>query len=132
MSQGNLEMIQRAFESYGQGDAATILQMTDPEVVVYAQAGLAQAGTYQGRESMAQYMRDWEDAWEEMEYEPEDWLEDDDAVIVIVRYQGRGKGSGIAVDDRFVWRFEISGDRITAWGIYASKDAALEAAGLSE
>jgi ketosteroid isomerase-like protein len=79
---------------------------------------------------MAQFIRAWEDAWEEMEYEPEEWLEDGDAVIVVVRYRGRGKGSGVTVDDRFAWRYEFGGDRTVGWGIYATKADALEAAGL--
>jgi ketosteroid isomerase-like protein len=99
MSQEMVGLIQRALDAYGRGDVAPILELADPDIVVIAQFGLAQAGVYEGREAMAQYMRDWEDAWEQMAYEPEEWLVDEDAVVIVVRYHGRGKGSGVVVDD---------------------------------
>ena len=132
MSQENVQLVRRVLEPYARGDLEALFELVASDVVVYAQLGLAEAGTYLGRDSMAQFMRAWEDAWEEMEYEPEEWLEDADAVIVVIRYRGRGKGSGVTVDDRFAWRYEFSGDRVVGWGIYATKAEALEAAGLRD
>ena len=132
MSQENVEIVQRALAAYARGDTEGALELTDPAVVVHAESGLAQAGTYRGRESMARFMRAWEDAWEAMEYEPEEWLDSDEAVVVVVRYRGRGKGSGVTVDDRFAWRYELGDGKIVSWGIYATKTEALEAVGLSE
>jgi ketosteroid isomerase-like protein len=132
MSQENVELIRLAIEAYGRGDVEAALRFVDPEVLVYVQLGLAQAGSYRGRESMAEFMRAWEDAWDEMEYEPEEWVEDDDTVVVVVRYRGRGKASRVEVDDRFAWRYEVRGDKVVGWGVYASTRDALEGAGLSE
>jgi ketosteroid isomerase-like protein len=132
MSQAAVELIQNALDAYGRGDAAVIFDLADPDIVVVAQFGLAQAGRYEGREAMAQYMRDWEDAWEEMEYEPEEWLVDGNAVVVVIRYHGRGKGSGVVVDDLFAWRFVLDDAKIAKWGVYSSRAEAIEAAGLRE
>jgi ketosteroid isomerase-like protein len=48
MSQETVELIQRGFEAYGRGDVEAILEFVAPQVVVYAQLGLAQAGTDEG------------------------------------------------------------------------------------
>jgi ketosteroid isomerase-like protein len=53
-------------------------------------------------------------------------------VCVVTTQRGRGKGSGIEVEDRYVVLYEMEGDKIGSMTLYATTAEAVEAAGLRE
>src|SRR6266511_799892 len=75
---------------------------------------------------MSRYLGTWED-WRE---EIEEIRDLGTQVYVASTQRGRGKGSGIAVENRFGYLFEIRADKITRMTIYPDPAQALEAAGL--
>ena len=77
-------------------------------------------------------MKEWPEAWEEIEYKPEEFIEADDAVVVGVLYDGRGKGSGVRTEGRFWYVFKYSNARLRRWELYPDRAQAREAAGLAE
>jgi ketosteroid isomerase-like protein len=86
--------------------------------------------TYEGIEGARQFMADWLEAWEDWQLEVEQLLDAGDHVVALVRQRGRSKATGLPVDMRFaqVWTFQDG--RQTRMRMYASRDQALEAAGL--
>jgi len=71
---------------------------------------------------------------EEVRAEPEKFLNAGDQVVVLVRYSGRGKASGIevrgAVVDAHVWTLREG--KVQKLQMYQGTEKALEAVGLSE
>jgi hypothetical protein len=53
-------------------------------------------------------------------------------VCVVTTQHGRGRGSGVEVEDRYVVLYEIEGDTISSLTLYATAVEALEAAGLRD
>ena len=91
----------------------------DPEIELWLPSGLIQAGgTYRGREAVLGWMKEWADAWEEIEYTPEEFTEADDTVVVGVLYEGRGKGSGVRTEGRFWYVFKYRNGRLWRWELY--------------
>jgi ketosteroid isomerase-like protein len=88
-------------------------------------------GEYRGRAGVERWLRDWGDAWAEWSSEPEEFIDADDAVIVVIRMHAKGLGSGVELDrqDALVYRFRD--DKIVRTDYYNSKVQALEAAGVS-
>ena len=78
------------------------------------------------------WMKEWAEAWEEIDYTPEDFTEAGDTVVVRVLYAGRGKGSQVRVDGRFWYVFKLRDGKLLRWELYPEEGQALEAAGLSE
>jgi uncharacterized protein len=82
------------------------------------------AGVFHDTETPNPRLRTWLSPWEHWAVEVEGYVESGDDVVVLTRYQGRGKGSGVEVDveGAHVWqwrdgravRLEVFADRQTA------------------
>jgi ketosteroid isomerase-like protein len=133
MSQENVERARRGFGAFAQGGPEAVVGVLDPEIELWLPSGMIQAGgTYRGREAVLGWMQEWAEAWEEIEYTPEEFTDAGDAVVVGVLYEGRGKGSGVRTEGRFWYVFKYLDGRLRRWELYPERAQALEAAGLSE
>jgi ketosteroid isomerase-like protein len=133
MSQENVEIVRRGFEAFTRGGPEAMGEFWDPEIELWLPSGLIQAGgTYRGREAVLDWMKEWAEAWEEIEYTPEEFTEAGDNVLVRVLYDGRGKGSGVRVEGTFWYLFKLRDGKLLSWRLYPERTQALEAAGLSE
>ncbi len=56
----------------------------------------------------------------------------EDRAFIALRFRGRGKGSGVEIDERGFWVYELRGGRLYRISEYNDRADALEAAGLSE
>jgi ketosteroid isomerase-like protein len=62
----------------------------------------------------------------------EEVIEDGDSVVALIHIQARGKGSGVQVDVRFYAQIKVRDGKIVYIYDHEDREAALEAAGLSE
>jgi ketosteroid isomerase-like protein len=70
--------------------------------------------------------------WEELRFEPERFFDvDEEHVLVFVRVNATGKGSGVPVDLRNAHEFTIRDGMLVRFKVYRDRDEALEAAGLT-
>jgi ketosteroid isomerase-like protein len=88
-------------------------------------------GAYLGRGGVERWLQEWSEAWSDWEFEPEEFIDAGNAVIVVIRMHAKGAGSGVELDrqDAIVYRF--SEDKILRTDYYNSKQQALEVAGVS-
>ena len=88
-------------------------------------------GAYLGRGGVERWLQEWSEAWSDWEFEPEEFIDAGNAVIVVIRMHAKGAGSGVELDrqDAIVYRF--SEDKILRTDYYNSKQEALEVAGVS-
>jgi ketosteroid isomerase-like protein len=72
-----------------------------------------------------------EGPWEELSFEAERFFDvDGERVLVFVRVDARGKGSGAPVELRNAHEFTIREGVLVRFKVYGDRDEALEAAGL--
>jgi ketosteroid isomerase-like protein len=88
-------------------------------------------GTYRGRAGAERWLRDWGDAWADWNIEPEEFIDADEAVIVVVRMHAKGAGSGVELDRQDALVYCFQDDKIVRTDYYNSKEQALEAADAS-
>jgi ketosteroid isomerase-like protein len=88
-------------------------------------------GAYQGHAGVGRWLQDWSQAWADWNFQPEEFIDAGDAVIVVIRMHAKGAGSGVELDrqDALVYRFRD--DKILRTDYYNSKEQALAAAGVS-
>jgi ketosteroid isomerase-like protein len=133
MSQENVESARRGFEAFAQGGPEAVIDLCDPQIELWLPSGLIQSGgTYRGREAVLAWMKEFAEAWDEIEYKAEAFTDAGEAVVVTVLYDGRGKGSGVRTQGRFWYVFKYRDGRLKRWELYPERTQALEAAGLSE
>jgi ketosteroid isomerase-like protein len=126
MSQANIEVVRRLFDSYVRGDyaeAATCLAVD----VVYE---VGQELPARGREAVRVMWERWDDTWDELETVPEEFIDAGDQVLVTVHYSARGRGSGIKFEERLFDVYTFCDGKCVRKREFRRRSEALEAAGL--
>jgi ketosteroid isomerase-like protein len=125
--------VRRGFEAFARGGPDAMGEFWDPQIELWLPSGLIQAGgTYRGRTAVLGWMREWAEAWEEIEYTPEEFTDAGDTVLVSVRNDGRGLGSGARVEGTFWYVMKLRYGKLLRWELYPERTQALEAAGLAD
>ena len=89
-------------------------------------------GPIHGKDAMRAYVQDWMDTFDEFWIEPVELIDAGGGVVVaVLRDGGRAKLSGIELDETFAPVFTMRDRKIARGREYATRDEALEAAGLS-
>ena len=70
------------------------------------------------------------EAWEERRLEPEEFLDVDDLVVLLLHEYRRGRGSGVELESHTAVVFTVRDGRVVRVRGYMDQDAALTAAGL--
>jgi ketosteroid isomerase-like protein len=83
-----------------------------------------------GIEGAMRIRNGWLDAWEEMQVELEQLVDNDDCVVASVHVTGRGKSSGVEVDVRLHLLFKVRDRKVAYVFEHTDRAAALKAAGL--
>ena len=128
MSQENVDATRRSIEAYRRGDYARASAHLAPDVVWTVGQELPAHGPAAVR---AMWER-WDGEWEQLETVIEEVIDADDKVLMAVRYRGRGRASGVEVDDRLFEVHTFRDSQCVSKVDFQKRAEALEAAGLSE
>ena len=96
MSQENVEAARRTMEAYRRGDYDAAAAYLAPDVVW----SVGQERPAHGRAAVREMWKRWDDEWDELDTVIEEAIDAGDKVLVAVRYRGRGRVSGVEVNDR--------------------------------
>ena len=132
MSQENVEVVRRAYEAFARHDLDAILEMADPEIEAHDPPEVPDATVYYGR---AAVRRDWEqtiDLFEDFKIDVEKLFDAGNDVVLFVRYSGRGKESGAAVEALMAHVITLREGKAIRLRQFLDRAAALKAVGLSE
>lgn len=130
MASANVEIVRGMLEAYANGGVDAVLPFmhadfhgeVPPEVS-------AEPDSYDGHDGVRRYFDLFAEVIDDLAFEPYEFVEAGDRVMVISRLRGRGKGSGIPVEMEAYTVADVSGDKLTAMYAYGSREAALEALG---
>jgi ketosteroid isomerase-like protein len=128
MSRENVEIVRSFTEAYLRGDHVGAISYLAPDVVYEVGQELP---ARRPDELLAMWKR-WEAEWERIELIPEESIDAGDQVVVAVRYSGRGRASGIELEDRSFEVHTVRDGKVARKRDFKTRSEALEAAGLSE
>ena len=134
MSQENVEVTRHAYDAFLRSDWNSMSELIDPDfefrgTVGGLEEGRIARGAQQFREV---FEKEDLDAWEERRFEPEDFIDAGDCVVVLQREYRRGRASGVELETETAVVFEVRGGRVVRIQGYMDPVSALEAVGLSE
>ena len=90
----NVDFVRSIYAASERGDFSSV-EWAHPEIEFVIADGPS-PGSWAGLAGMAEGFRDFVSAWEEVHTEVDEYLElDDERVVVLVRFSGRGKKSGL-------------------------------------
>ena len=129
MPSANAEFVGRMLAAYLAGDEDTLRAAMPPDGEIYGAPGRINSGIYHGYDGFRQWIDQWEEAWDEVDYDLQDPVDIGEAFVVMpVRIVGRGAGSGLEVDSVFGWLWEVRDEKMARFHAYPEVDEALEAA----
>jgi ketosteroid isomerase-like protein len=128
MSAENVEAVRRSLEAYVRGDYAAASQYLADDVVWKVGQELPAHGPAAVRELWAR----WDGEWSKLETTAEELIDAGDSVVTAIRYRGRGRVSGVEVDDLWFEVHTFRDGRCVSKVDYRERAEALAAAGLSE
>jgi uncharacterized protein len=134
MSQENIEAVRRGFEGFNRGDIEAVVRMCDPAVEWCPPSELPGSGVQHGHQGVRTATGDMLDVFGELRAEPERFIDTEDRVVVLFRWRGHGKGSGVSLDLVGQQAAVITMRNAKAIRVewYIDRAEALEAAGVKE
>ena len=135
MSQENKDLVRRLSEANDRRDWGAVFEAYAPDIEWEDCSGLwGDWGVARGHEGLRQAWRRWFEIFGDVRWqldgEPIDAAEGD--VVATYRVHGRGRGSGVAVDQRLTLIWSVRNRKIARVRAYSKRTEALEALGLSE
>jgi ketosteroid isomerase-like protein len=128
----NVEIVRSIYEAVNRRDFDAAFRDLAPDVEFTTPPRGPTAGTYRGREEIQGFGRELFGAFETWTYEPEEFIESGDQVVVVnkARMQPRGSSAEIELRNGNLWT--IRDGKVVSMRVFAKPEEALEAAGLRE
>jgi ketosteroid isomerase-like protein len=128
----NAQIVQGMLEAFSRSGPEALLEFVHPEFRGEVPPEVsAEPDVYEGHEGVRRYFESFVEVIDDLRFEPYDLVEAGDTVMAVARISGRGKGSGIPVEMQSYSVAEIRDGKIVAMRAHPSREAALEAIGLS-
>ena len=119
MSQANVEIVR----SFLAADVDEALRYADPGIVWNPIEELPSRGHDAVRASLAH----WKGEWDDYRLVPEEFVDMGERVVVTVRVEGRGRGSGVSIDARFYDVYSLRDGRIVRMDQFTERSEAVAA-----
>ena len=134
MASMNVELVRSIYAAWEGGDFSSA-EWAHPEIE-YEIAGGPEPGKWTGIAGMAEGVRGILSAWENFRSEAEDYREvDDEHVLVLTRLSGRGKTSGMELEQTLAKGadlFQVRGGKVTKIVTYWERERPLADFGLAQ
>jgi uncharacterized protein len=130
MSQENVELVRSLYEGWLRGDSG--LDKLDPEISMVESTTLPGAASADGIEAVERYMRSFARHWEQIRFEPQEYIDAGNQVVVVARLVGQGKKSGVEVTRTWAYVWTLREGKALRMVGYADRAQALEAVGLTD
>jgi ketosteroid isomerase-like protein len=129
MSEANVEVARAIYRDWERGDF-TATDWADPEIEFTIPG--PDLHVHRGVESMGRAWADWLGAFEELSISGEAFHDAGDKVVVEQLFHGKGKGSGIPIDEiRGAAVLTVRDGKVIRFEGHTTAEAALDSAGLA-
>jgi ketosteroid isomerase-like protein len=130
MSQENVEVVRAIYDGWLAGDPG--YERFDPEIAMAESRSLPGAVEAHGIAEVRRYIESFDKYWNDIRFEPQEYIDAGDQVVVVARLVGQGKSSGVAVERTWSYVWTVRDGKALRMDGYAERAQALEAVGLSE
>ena len=125
MSQ-DVEIVRAIYDAFARRDRDALVRHLDPSIRVYGRPLHPDASIYEGREGFLRFSEtDWE-AFEEVVYEPQEFVPSGPYVVVEIKQSGKGKTSALGIEERIVNVWKLRRGKCVELRIYSTVEEAFE------
>jgi ketosteroid isomerase-like protein len=133
MSQDNVVAVEEAYRAFAHAGLDGFLEhWTDDLDHRSIEGAPDDRGPIRGKQAMRAFVQDWIDTFDAFRLAPVELIVGEgDVVVAVLSYGGRARRSGVEIDGTFGVVFTIRDGEIARGREYATREQALQAAGLS-
>jgi ketosteroid isomerase-like protein len=132
MSQENANVVRAVVDAQRRRDWQAFRRLYDPDIEWEDASGLwGDWGSRRGFEEVRDAWLTWFEAFEQVDFEIEELVEAGNQVVAFIRASGRGRESGLVIDQRLPSVWTVRGGRVVRVRGYREDVDALHAAGLT-
>jgi ketosteroid isomerase-like protein len=129
-TEDDVARVQASYDAFNRRDLDAIVAIAGPAMEAYERAESPEQGVAHGREGMAEAIETLHEEFEDYRLDPIQIERVGDYLLVVVRQSGRGRASGIPVEEELIHLIERSADGLSRLRAFSTRAEALEAAGL--
>jgi ketosteroid isomerase-like protein len=127
MASPNIELLRPIYEEWSRGNWRPSFDVYDPHMEWgWSTEFLGLGGVYEDRRDPNPRLQAWLREWENWRAEPEEYVELGDYVVVLGRYHGKGRGSGVEIQQEGAHVFRLRDGKVIRLEIFASRARAIE------
>ena len=127
MGGADREIAQRAFEAFNRGDIDAVLELCHPAVVLRDPQRTGRV--FSGPDGVREFFEEWLENWEAYRSEPVDFVESGDRMLVHAKQTGKGKLSGIEIEQDLFVVFRIRDGKFVEYQLHTEREDALASMG---
>jgi uncharacterized protein len=133
MATGKVDIVRPIYEEWGRGNYRTIFEVYAPRMEWgWSDEFPGLAGVHEDQRDPNPRLRAWLSPWEDWRIAADDYLELGDHVVVLTSYRGRGKGSGVEIEQQGAHVLEVRDGKVVRLEIFADREKAIESARRAE
>lgn len=133
MAPGNADLIRPIYDEWGRGNWRPRFDVYHPEMEWgWSDEFPGLAGVRVDKEDPNPRLHAWLSGWADWRCVPDDFLEFGDHVVVLATYHGRGRGSGVEIEQEGAHVFELRDGKVVRLEIFATRERALRSVQLAE
>jgi ketosteroid isomerase-like protein len=130
MSQANVELVRAIYDRFRAGDDRGGLALIDPEIELHDRPEIPDPQVYRGHEGVLTSLDVSRAEFTGLDVVPEEFLDAGDRVVVVFRFQGTGRESGVPIDERLCHLWTIRDGKAVRVEVVSGREEALRAAGV--
>jgi ketosteroid isomerase-like protein len=128
LSARNVALLREAYESIGRRGIEDVdaWDVISEDVVIRDRPEAPDAQTYKGRAGVREALAISDDSFEDFSMEPVDLIGvGSNRVVIVLRMHGRGRGSGVPVEEEIAHLWTIDNGKAVAMQVYSHAEDAL-------
>ena len=129
----NVDVVREMFEAFNSEDIERMLAFTHPDFEVAVPPELsAEPDVYRGLDGMRRYWESFQDAMEQIRFQPGRVADTEQGVLVEMHVTARGRQTGIPVEQRVIGVWEIRDHKAFHIRVFPAMEDAHAVLGLDE
>ena len=132
MAVDRVELVKKGYVAWNNGDRTWVLEHMSPDVEWSTPQGDPDPGTYRGHKAVVGFWEQWRASVGQLVFEPEEFIESGEHLIVVARRTGKGETSGLEVSDQVIQVFTFEGDQCVRVHEFYDRAEAMRYAGAEE
>lgn len=125
--EANVQLVREAYAAFGRGDIQSILDSLSDNVEWKAPPVEPIAGTYRGRDGVAEFFRKVAETFEFTRFEPREFVAQGDRVLVLGHYAANARSTGRTVDSDWAMAFTVTNGQVSRFQEYTDTAAVVTA-----